>query len=86
MDVSRICFFCKYYYGKCSSELAALLPPKRVTVGSTHFSEQIHRHTVNSPMCRTMFYQSSFFPHTAARWNSLVNECFLPDYLLTGEG
>ena len=29
------------------------------------------------------FYQSNFFPHTAALWNSLTNECFPPDYDLT---
>ena len=32
-----------------------------VTVRSTHFSEQLHLDTVNSPTCRTKFYRSSFF-------------------------
>ena len=65
-DVASLSLFYKYYYRKCSSELADLVPPKRVTVRSTRFSVQMYRHTVNSPMCRTMFYQSSFFLRTAA--------------------
>ena len=79
-DVASLSLFYKYYYGKCSSELADLVPSKRVTVRSTCFSEQKQRHTVNSPVCRTKFYKSSFFPCTAAFWNSLTNECFPPDY------
>ena len=48
-------------YRKCSSELADLVPPKRVTVRSTRFSEQMHRHTLSLPKCRTGYYTSSFF-------------------------
>ena len=43
-DVASLSLFYKYYHGKCSS-------PKHVDVRSTHFSEQIHRHTDNSLMC-----------------------------------
>ena len=82
-DVASPNLFYKYYHGKCSSEFADLVPSNRVTVRSTRFSEQMHRHTVNSPMCRSKFYQSSFFPRTAALWSSLTNECFPPDYDLT---
>ena len=42
-------------------ELADLVPLKRTAVITTRFSEQMHRRTVNSPMCKTKFYQSSFF-------------------------
>ena len=31
----------------------------------------------------TTFYQSSFFPRTAALWNSITNKCFLTDNDLT---
>ena len=75
-DVASLSLFYKYYYRKCSSELVDLVPPKHVTVTSTHFPEQMHCHAVNSPMCCTKFYQSSFFPHTAALWNSLADESF----------
>ena len=46
-DVASLGFLDKYYYGKGSSELADLVPPK--CVRSTRFSELMHRHTVNSP-------------------------------------
>ena len=71
-DVASLSLFYKYYYGKCSSELVDLVPPKRVTARSTRFSEQMQRHTVNSPICRTKFYQLSFFSRTAALWNSII--------------
>ena len=49
-DVASLSLFYKYYYGKCSSELADLVPPKLVTVRSTRLSEQMHCHTV-IPLC-----------------------------------
>ena len=82
-DVASLSLFYKYYYRKCSSELADLVPRKRVPVRSTRFSNQMHLHMVNLPKCRTNFYESSFFPRTSALWNSLTNECFPPDYDLT---
>ena len=82
-NVASLCLLYKYYYRKCSSELADLAPPKRVTVRSTRFSEQMHRHTLSLPKCRTGYYTSSFFPRTATIWNSLSNECFPTDYDLT---
>ena len=52
-NVASLCLLYKYYYRKCSSELADLVPPKRVTV---RFSEQMHRHTLSLPKCRTGYY------------------------------
>ena len=57
-------------------QLAYFVSPKHATVRST-------RHTVNSRMCRTKFYQSSFFPCIEALWNSLTNERFPPDFDFT---
>ena len=70
-------------------EIADLITLKCVTVRSTPYSEQMHLHTVNSPMCRTTFYESSFFPYMAALRNSLTNECYPPYYdphIIQGEG
>ena len=66
-----------------SAKLADLVPPKPVTIGSTTVSEQMHLHTVNSPMLRTKFCQSRFFPYAVALWNYLTNEFFPSDYDLT---
>ena len=70
-DVASRSLFYKYYYGKCSSDLADLVPPKRVTVRSTHFSEQ------RLIQLNLLWAGLSFFPHTAGCWNSLP-----PDYFL----
>ena len=78
-----------------SSDLQTLSHRRDITMGNVPLSlrisylpnmslvEPLACHTVNSPMCRTKFYQSSFFPRTVTLWNSLSNECFPPDYNLT---
>ena len=40
-DVASLSLFYKYYYEKCSPELADLVSPKCGTVRSTRFSEQL---------------------------------------------
>ena len=82
-DVASLSLFYKYYHGNCSSELADLVPPKRVSVRTTRFSERLHPHSVKPPRCRRNFYRYSFFPQTADLWNSLAEECFPPEYDLT---
>ena len=47
-DVASLSLF--YKYGKCSCEIVNLIPPKCVTFRNTPFSEQMHHHTVNSPV------------------------------------
>ena len=62
----------KYYYGECSSELADLVPPKPVTVRSTHFSEQMYRHTVNSPLYAGLSSINQAFAEPTASYNIIV--------------
>ena len=75
-DVSSLSLIHKYYYGKCSSEFTDLVPPKHVTVRNTHFSEQMHWHTVNFPILPFKPFSLNAspleLPHT--------NECFPPAY------
>ena len=40
-DVSSLILFCKYYYGKCFSKIADLVPPKRVTVKHSLFCAEV---------------------------------------------
>ena len=72
--------FYKYYHAKCSAELADLVPPRRVNVRTTRFSERLHKYAVHSPLCKRNFYQFNFFPRTASLWNSLPPDCFPPQY------
>ena len=54
-DVASLSLFYKYYNGNCSSELANLVPCRRVTVRTTRFSERLHPHAVDPPKCRIKF-------------------------------
>ena len=47
-------------------DLPDLVPPKRVTVRNTHFSEKMHHLAVNSLMCSL---STNFFPHMATLYN-----------------
>ena len=60
---------------KCPSELADLVPPKRLNVDALTFLSRCIVN-INSPMY-------SFFPCTTSLCNSLINERFPPDYDLT---
>ena len=78
--VASLSLFYKYYHAKCSAELADLVPPRRVNVRTTRFSERLHKYDVRPPLCKRNFYQLSFFPRTASLWNSLPPNCFPPQY------
>ena len=84
-DVSSLSLFYKYYYGKCSSELADLVPPKRVTVRSTSFSEQMHRHQalflaqqqpIGTPSLMNAFHQITISQHSRG---GLTSSCCWSD-------
>ena len=79
-NVASLSLFYKYYHAKCSAELADLVPPRRVNVRTTRFSERLHKYAVRPPLCKMNFYQFSFFPRTASLWNSLPPDCFPPQY------
>ena len=60
-DVSSLSLFYMYYCGKCSSELADNVPPKRVTVRALDFlSRCIVIQLIL--LCAAIVYQSCFFP------------------------
>ena len=93
------CFVEMYYFGRCSSELAHLVPltfsrgrSKTASTGSTSFflrgstcySDRSHDFSVAIPRCYKDVYLNSFFPCTARLWNSLPIECFSLTYDLSG--
>ena len=43
-NVAGLSLFYKYFHAKCSTELADLVPPRRVSVRTTRFSERQHRY------------------------------------------
>ena len=73
-----------YYFGRCSSELAQLVPLPYSRGRSTHYSGRLHDFSVTIPKCYKDVYVNSFFPRTARLWNSLPIECFPLTYDLKG--
>ena len=79
-NISSLCLFYKYFHGHCSDELSGLVPCVKSFERVTRFSSHTHSFFVELPVCHKSFYSSSFFPRTAALWNSLPSSCFPPTY------
>ena len=65
-----------YYFGRCSSELAELVPLPYSQGRSTWYSDRLHDFSVTILRCYKDVYVNSFLPRTARLWNSLPIECF----------
>ena len=75
-NVAHLSLFCRYYFGRCSSELTqlVLLPYSRGR--STHYCDILDDFSVTNPRCHNEVHVNSFFPLTARLWNSLPIEYF----------
>ena len=83
-NLASLSLFCRYYFGRCSSELAQLVPPPYSQGRSTCYSDRLHDFSVTICRCYKDVYVNSFFPWTARPWNSLPIECFPLTYDLSG--
>ena len=83
-NVASLSLFYRYYFGRCSSELAQLVPLPFSRRRSTRYSDRLHDFSVTIPRCYKDVYVNSFFPRTAKLWNSLPIECFPLTYDLSG--
>ena len=79
LDLSYRC-----YFGRCSSELAQLVPLPFSRGRSTRYTDRFHNFSVTIPRCHKDVYVNSFFPRTARLSNSLLLECFPLTYDLKG--
>ena len=69
-NVASLSLFYRYYFGRCSSELAQLVPLPYSRGRSTRYSDRLHDFSVTIPRCYKDVYVNSFFPHAARLWNS----------------
>ena len=76
--------FYRYYFGRCSSELAEQVPLPYSWGRSTHYSDRLHDFSITIPRRYKDVYVNSFFPCPAILWNSLPIECFPLTYDLNG--
>ena len=83
-NVASLSLFYGYYFGRCSSELAQLVPLPYSRGRSTRYSDRLHEYSVTIPRCYKDAYVNSIFPRTVRLWNSLPIECFPLTYDLNG--
>ena len=82
-NVASLSLFCRYYFDRCLSELAQLVPLPYSQGRSTLYSDRLHYFSVTIPRCYKDVYDNSFFPCTARLWNSLPIEYFPLTYDLS---
>ena len=83
-NVASLSLFYRYYFNRCSSELAQLVPLPFSQGRSTRYSDRLHYFSVTIPRCYKDVCINSFFPYTARLWNSLPIVCFPLTYNLNG--
>ena len=83
-NVASLSLFYRYYFGRCSSEMARLVPLPFTRGRSTRYSDRLHDFSVTIPRCYKEAYVNSFFPRTSKLWNSLPIQCFPLTYDLSG--
>ena len=83
-NIASLSLFYRYYFGRCSSEPAQLVPLPYSRGRSTRYSDRLHEFSVTILRCYKDVFVNSFFPGTARLWNSLPMECFTLAYDLNG--
>ena len=75
-NVASLSLFYRYYFSRCSSELAQLVPLSFSRGRSTRYFDRFHGCSVTISRCYKDVYVNSFFPRTDRLWNSLPIESF----------
>ena len=83
-NVASLSLFYRYYFGRCSLELAQLVPLPFFRGRSTCYSDRLLDFSVTITRCCKDVYVNSFFPRRAKPWNSLPMECFPFTFDLSG--
>ena len=84
-NIGSLSLFYRYYFCRCSSELARLIPLHYFRGRSSRYCNRLHDcYSVTIPRCYKDVYVNSFFPRTIRIWNSLLIECSPLTYDLNG--
>ena len=75
-NVGSFSLFYRYYFGRCSTELAQLVPLPYSWERSTNYSDRLHEYFVTFSRCYKDVYVNRFFSRTARLWDSLPIKCF----------
>ena len=74
--VASLSLFYRYYFGHCSDELAACIPPPMAWPRSTRRATFAHNFYVELSTARINRFSDGFFPSTSHLWNSLPSAVF----------
>ena len=74
----------RYYFGRCSSQMAQLVPHPFSRDRSTRYFDRLHDYSVTIPRRYKDVSVNSLLPCTARLWNSLALEYFPFSYDLNG--
>ena len=74
--VASLSLFYRYYFGHCSDELTACIPPPMARSCSTRQATFAHNYCVALSNARINRFSDGFFPSTSHLWNSLPSSVF----------
>ena len=77
-NMASLSLFYRYYFGRCFSELAQLVPLLFSWGRSTHYSDRSHDLSVTIPRYYKDFYVNSFFPWFSPLF--LIKKCLYIGY------
>ena len=80
--VASLSLFYRYYFGHCSDELAACIPPPMARPRSTRQATFAHNYCVELSTARINRFSDGFFPSTSRLWNSLPSSVFPASFYL----
>ena len=74
--VPSLTLFYRYYFGHCSDELPACIPPPVAQPRSTRQATFAHNYCVELSSARINLFSDGFFSSTSSLWNSLSSSVF----------
>ena len=81
--VASLSLFYRYYFGRCSDELAGCIPPPLARPRNTRQAASMNGYAVEICNPRVGRYSDCFFYSTSLLWNSLPNSVFPSSYNLS---
>ena len=76
-NVASLSLFYRYYFRRCSAELAQLVPLPYSRGRSTRYSDRLHHFCVANPRCYKDVHVNNFFPHTVRLWKYCLKNASL---------
>ena len=81
-QVGDLTLFYRYFHGKCSADLALLIPPRAANSRNTRRTTAAHPYVVKLSTPRTSLFKNSFIWRTSSLWNDLPEVVFPNEYNL----